>query len=69
MAMFKWWNVLTDGERRQRTSDSFVGVGPLRFGMSPDEVSAVLDGVTAESYCPVSENHPTIVRGDSWEPA
>ncbi|MFC8794791.1 hypothetical protein [Streptomyces cinereoruber] len=68
MVMFKWWNVLPDDERRQWTLDAFVSVGPLHFGMSPGEVSAVLDGVTAESYCPASDSHSTIVRGDSWEP-
>lgn len=67
MAMFKWWNVLADNERRQWTLDPFVRVGPLLFGMSPGEASAVLDGVTAESYSPASESHSTTVRGDSWE--
>ncbi|WP_406840036.1 hypothetical protein ACICHK_34930 [Streptomyces sp. AHU1] len=29
------------------TLDPLVGVAPLRFGMSPDKVSAVLDGAVA----------------------
>ncbi|MFF4364552.1 hypothetical protein [Streptomyces sp. NPDC001594] len=29
--------------------DPYLGVGPLRFGMNPDEVSAVLADVTAEA--------------------
>lgn len=47
--MFKWWDVLPDDERQQWTLDPFVSVGPLRFGMSPGEVSEALSGVTAES--------------------
>ncbi|MFF9431460.1 hypothetical protein [Streptomyces sp. NPDC014746] len=68
MAMFKWWNRLADDERRQWTLDPFVSVGPLRFGMSPGEVSAVLSGVTAEFCCPATESLSTIVQGDSPEP-
>jgi hypothetical protein len=47
--MFKWWDVLPDDERQQWTLDPFVSVGPLRFGMSPREVSEALSDVTAES--------------------
>lgn len=36
--MFKWWDVLPDNERQRWTLDPFVSVGPLSFGMSPDEV-------------------------------
>lgn len=41
------WDVLPDSERQQWTFDPFVSVGPLRFGMSSDEASAVLGGVRA----------------------
>lgn len=47
--MFTWWKVLPDHERRQWTLNPFVSVGPLSFGMSPDDVSEALSGVTAES--------------------
>ncbi|MFD9124729.1 hypothetical protein [Kitasatospora sp. NPDC059571] len=40
----KVWHVLPDSERQQWLLDPFVSVGPLRFGMSPDEASAVLGG-------------------------
>jgi hypothetical protein len=39
------WDVLPDDEREQWTLEPFVGVGPLRFGMSPDEASAALGGI------------------------
>ncbi|MFD5813956.1 hypothetical protein [Streptomyces sp. NPDC127038] len=41
------WDVLPDSERQQWIFDSFVGVGPLRFGMTSDEASAALGGVPA----------------------
>ncbi|NUU23836.1 MAG: hypothetical protein HOV68_20390 [Streptomycetaceae bacterium] len=44
--MFEWWEVLPDSERRQWALDPFVSVGPLRFGMSPDDVSKSLNGFT-----------------------
>ncbi|MGQ4475846.1 hypothetical protein [Streptomyces sp. SAS_276] len=47
--MFTWWDVLPEDERQQWTLDPFVGVGPLRFGMSPGELSGALSGVTTES--------------------
>ncbi|MFE4696874.1 hypothetical protein ACFRIC_07240 [Streptomyces sp. NPDC056738] len=39
------WHVLADGERQQWIFDPFASVGPLRFGMTSDEASAVLGGV------------------------
>ncbi|MEV8562040.1 hypothetical protein AB0478_37485 [Streptomyces sp. NPDC051917] len=42
------WDVLPDNERQQWTLDSFVSVGPLRFGMSRGEVSAELGGIQAK---------------------
>ncbi|MFI5985531.1 hypothetical protein ACIBEA_32320 [Streptomyces sp. NPDC051555] len=47
--MSMWWDVVPDEQRQRWTSDPFVRVGPLRFGMRPDEVSAALSDVTAES--------------------
>lgn len=38
------WEVLADGAREQWTHDPFIALGPLRFGMSPDEASAALGG-------------------------
>ena len=44
------WRVLPDSERRQWALDPFTSVGPLQFGMSPDEVAVALDDmVTARS--------------------
>ena len=39
----------TDEEREQWVLDPLVGVGPLRFGMSPDEVDAVFRPKRAEA--------------------
>ncbi|MGW1910403.1 hypothetical protein ACWCQS_06525 [Streptomyces sp. NPDC002076] len=41
------WDVLPDRERQQWTFDPFLGVGPLRFGMTSDEACAALGGVPA----------------------
>ncbi|UXX96431.1 hypothetical protein N7U49_40245 [Streptomyces sp. AD2-2] len=49
MTMFKWWDVLPEDERQQWTLDPFVGVGPLRFGMSPGELSEALSGIATEA--------------------
>lgn len=70
--MFKWWDVLPEDERQQWTLDPFVSVGPLRFGMSPGEVSQALSGVTAESqrhnlHRPAAEAVLTVVEGDYRE--
>ncbi|MER5775529.1 hypothetical protein ABT144_14790 [Streptomyces sp. NPDC002039] len=49
MIMFKgWWHVVPDEERQQWLLEPFVGVGPLRFGMSPGEVADAMSGRTAE---------------------
>ncbi|MEU4779109.1 hypothetical protein [Micromonospora sp. NPDC023633] len=70
--MFKWWDVLPDEERQQWTLDPFVSVGPLRFGMSPGEVSQALRGVTVESqrhtlHRSGTEAVCTVVEGDYQE--
>lgn len=45
------------GKRAQWMLDPLVGVGPLRFGMSPDQVEAALDGAL-----------PTVSAGlESWQ--
>ena len=67
--MFKWWNVVPDEERPQWTLDPFASVGPLRFGMSPDEVSRALIGATTESQQhrrrqPASEAAYIVVEGN-----
>lgn len=41
------WAVKRDFERAQWTFAPLVSVGPLRFGMSPAEVGAALDGAIA----------------------
>jgi hypothetical protein len=38
------WEVLADSAREHWALDPFTAVGPLRFGMSPDEASAALGG-------------------------
>jgi hypothetical protein len=43
------WKVLPDGVRQQWTLDPYVSVGPLRFDMSPREVSQALSSVTGDS--------------------
>jgi hypothetical protein len=42
------WKVLPDDERQQWMLDPFVSVGPLRFDMSPSEVSQALSSVTGD---------------------
>lgn len=49
VAMFKWWDVVPDDQRPQWSLDPFVSVGPLGFGMSPDDVSEALRDATVES--------------------
>lgn len=44
-----WWKVLPEWKRRQWTLQPFVGVGPLRFGMAPGEVTRALGAVTSDS--------------------
>ena len=44
------WDVVPDDKRQRWTLDPFVSVGPLRFGMSPDEATAELNGVTPNPY-------------------
>lgn len=41
--------MLPDDERQQWALDPFASVGPLRFDMSPGEVSRALSGVTGDS--------------------
>ncbi|WPW33263.1 hypothetical protein P6B95_41915 [Streptomyces atratus] len=54
-----WWE-RKPGKRAQWVLDPLVGVGPLRFGMCPDEVKAALGGV-ANSVSRVARS------GSSWE--
>ncbi|WP_017587978.1 hypothetical protein [Nocardiopsis ganjiahuensis] len=66
--MFNWWQVLADDERQQWTLDPFVSVGPLAFGMTPNEISEALSGVTSEDQrhrfrCPANETVDIIVEG------
>ncbi|MBG0568706.1 hypothetical protein [Actinoplanes aureus] len=69
MIMFKgWWHVLPDEERQQWTLEPLVAVGPLRFGMSPEEVADAMVAVTAEverrQHCwPANSNVSTVVEG------
>ncbi|MET8625987.1 hypothetical protein ABZW30_19905 [Kitasatospora sp. NPDC004669] len=42
-----WWNRKPGEERARWVLEPLVGVGPLRFGMSPDQVKAALDGAIA----------------------
>jgi hypothetical protein len=67
--MFRWSDVVPDDERHQWALDPFTSVGPLGFGMSHDEVSAALSGVTEESqrhrfYVARLEATPAIAQGE-----
>lgn len=42
-----WWNRKPGDVRAQWVLEPLVGVGPLRFGMNPDQVASALDGATA----------------------
>jgi hypothetical protein len=39
------WDVVPDSQRKQWMLEPFASVGPLRFGMNPDEASATLGGI------------------------
>ncbi|MFE2870494.1 hypothetical protein [Embleya sp. NPDC059259] len=63
-----WWHVLPDEERRAWVLEPFVGVGPLRFGMGPDEVADAMSEVTAETEryrrgCPAGASVHTVEEG------
>jgi hypothetical protein len=67
--MFRWSDVVPDDERQQWALDPFVSVGPLGFGMSPDEVSAALSRVTEESqshrfHMARLETTPTVTQSE-----
>jgi hypothetical protein len=69
MVMFTgWWHVLPDEERQQWALQPFVAVGPLRFGMSPEQVTAAMDAITSEVErhlyrTPAHSNASTVVEG------
>lgn len=39
------WDVVPDSQRKQWTLEPFASVGPLHFGMNPDQASAALGGI------------------------
>ncbi len=41
------WDVLPDSERPHWTLSPLKTVGPLRFGMTPDEASLVMDEINS----------------------
>lgn len=66
--MFEWWKVVPDSDRQQWQADPFAGVGPLHFGMTPDEVAATLDEVDGGSQQfqrsrPPTQDHYSRTRG------
>ncbi|MFE9040027.1 hypothetical protein ACFYOG_03850 [Streptomyces sp. NPDC007818] len=71
--MFEFWKAVPDNERHHWALDPFVSVGPLRFGMSPAEVSDALSEVTEElqglwrSYPASDACAPVIDKGDYRE--
>ncbi|MFJ2766800.1 hypothetical protein [Streptomyces sp. NPDC087300] len=69
--MLVWWETLPDSARRQWTLDPFVSVGPLRFGMSPEEVTGALrecaTGVRQYTRPVLAEGRYGSVRGDCRE--
>lgn len=54
------WDVVPDDERERWELDPFARVGPLRFGMSPDETTAALGGVRPNPYQGASYREMTI---------
>ncbi|MFJ4845344.1 MULTISPECIES: hypothetical protein [unclassified Streptomyces] len=48
------WSVVDDADRARWTLVPFTSVGPLRFGMSPEDATAVMDagGFEAEPDIP-----------------
>jgi hypothetical protein len=52
------WDVLAEGDREHWIYSPSLGAGPLRFGMSPDEAVAALDGFTGIVHGPTPDaNH------------
>ena len=58
------WDVLPDSEREQWSLEPFARVGPLRFGMSPDQASAALGGLKP-GVQKVSPGRVSIARYDA----
>ncbi|GAA3092801.1 hypothetical protein GCM10017562_75210 [Streptomyces roseofulvus] len=42
------WDALPESERRRWSLEPFQRVGPLRFGMRPEEVTAALGGIASD---------------------
>ncbi|MEU7584606.1 hypothetical protein AB0B50_44340 [Streptomyces sp. NPDC041068] len=65
------WDVLPDSGRRRWSLEPFEGVGPLRFGMRPEEVTAELEGIVRNpqrhTRAALSPDRYGTVKGECWE--
>lgn len=67
--MVEWWKVIPDSDRQQWEAAPFVSVGPMRFGMTPDEVAATLDEIEGGrqqflNTKPPTQDHYSRTRGE-----
>ncbi len=64
------WDVLPDSGRRRWLLEPFESVGPLRFGMRPEEVTAALGGIARNpQHCTraaLSRGRYGTVKGECW---
>lgn len=64
------WDVLPDSGRRRWLLEPFEGVGPLRFGMRPEEVTAALGGIVRNpqrhTRVALSPDRYGTVKGECW---
>ncbi|MEU5682962.1 hypothetical protein [Streptomyces venezuelae] len=64
------WDVLPESERRRWSLEPFQGVGPLRFGMRPADVTAALGGITRNpqhhTRAALPQDRYGTVKGECW---
>lgn len=65
------WDVLPDSRRRRWSLEPFESVGPLRFGMRPDDVTDSLGGIAQNpqllTRVASTQGRCGTVRGSCWE--
>ncbi|MCF3123000.1 hypothetical protein IPZ68_25340 [Streptomyces arenae] len=64
------WDALPDSKRRRWSLEPFESVGPLRFGMRPDDVTTALGGIATNpqhhTRAALSRDRYGIVKGECW---
>ncbi|MEV6727113.1 hypothetical protein AB0M94_40115 [Streptomyces xanthochromogenes] len=64
------WDAVPDSGRRRWSLQPFESVGPLRFGMRPERVTAALEGIVRNpqrhTHAALSPDRYGTVKGESW---